>query len=132
MLHDTHFPTLRRISNIALATVLGFEVSLLFFIGAAHVLWPSSVISISLQGQLVAGGDPGPDFPTTAGILHNSLPQNAILSAVTSYLWWTGVVFGAMIATSFLLKIIQQYRLEPEYERPASGYERTDWMKRIV
>ncbi len=94
----------KRILSMAVAFVFGFIFS--FGIFACMTVVSGIATSPTLRGQLVAGGpNIYSSYSTTAGIVANA-DQNPVVIALSSYVWWLGVVVGAIIATIFFMETI--------------------------
>lgn len=62
-----------------------------------------------MRGQVVAGDQAANSMlPTTYNALQGSLlGQNPMMNAMTSYLWWTGVLIGGAIAAWVFLGMLR-------------------------
>ncbi len=63
----------------------------------------------SMRGQLVAG-DPSVNrqFPSTLNSLQASLTgDNPIAGAMSSYVWWTGVIVGGVVLSWVFLRMLR-------------------------
>lgn len=63
----------------------------------------------AMRGQVVAGDQAAnAALPTTYNAFHASLVgQNAIMNAMTSYMWWTGVLVGGAFFAWFFLGFLR-------------------------
>ena len=94
------------IAEIIGSAIGGFALS--FLVLTSQVILQSSK---NFQGQLLAG-DPtaNRNFPTTLNAMRSvSDGDNQIMQAMTSYAWWIVVIFGGIIASFALLKIMRKY-----------------------
>jgi hypothetical protein len=95
-----------RTLEMAISMVGGFAASFLTFLFAS-----TTRLGGPIGGQLVAG-DPAinAQFPTTLHTIQNTVGGNSsIMSAMTSYGWWVGVVICGFIGTIIIFKLMRRY-----------------------
>lgn len=93
--------------KISLASTGGMASSF-----AAFLVFTAMQSGTAMRGQLVAG-DPAVNrqYPTTLGSMQASLTgENAIAGAMSSYVWWIGVVIGGVVLTWVFLRLLQARR----------------------
>ncbi len=90
--------------KITMASAGGMATSFAGFL--AFTLMQSST---ALRGELMAG-DPAVNskYPSTYNAFQASLlGENPIMNAMTSYMWWTGVIIGGALLSWFFLGFLR-------------------------
>jgi hypothetical protein len=90
--------------KITMASAGGMATSFAGFL--AFTLMQSST---ALRGELMAG-DPAVNsqYPSTYNAFQASLTgENPIMNAMTSYMWWTGVIIGGALLSWFFLGFLR-------------------------
>lgn len=105
--------------KLLIASLAGFTLTFFIFTAMLRLLTKSSggaFFSVPqaalIAGPKLAGSVQYQDSATA--LLDSSNGITPTLTAITSYLWWTGVIIGGSIASWLILQIIKRYSLEAQ------------------
>ena len=104
---SVHIGRNHRATEMTIAVVGGFAASFIAFSLNTYTQYSGA----AMKGQLLAG-DPTANraFPTTINTIQAAMSgSDPMVSALTSYGWWTGVIVGTAFAAFIILKLMRRY-----------------------